>query len=172
MKNRSQGMTLIELITAMLVLAILVGMAVPSFRDFAANSRTTAVTSDLVTALNLARNEAIRRSSPVVACASTDQATCSTDKDWTAGWIVFADPDGDGIVGAGSLLQTWQQGQGQIEAKSNADRAVYNGMGMAVLPPGLAEVTFDVKLTGCSGPKKKHVAMSQMGSLRTTKIAC
>jgi len=172
MKNRAQGMTLIELMTALLVLAILMSIAVPSFRDFASDSRTTAATSDLVTALNLARSEALRRATPVVACASTDLKDCSGDNDWTDGWIVFADRNGNGDVDADELLQTWTGPEGQIEARGNADRAVYNAMGMAQLQPGLVEVAFDLQLTGCTGERRKHVTMSPTGSLRTTRVAC
>ena len=173
MKNRSSGTTLIELLIAMLVLAILMAIAIPSFREFAADSRTTAVTSDLVTALNVARSEALRRSSLVVACASDDLATCSTSTTWTGGWIVFADQDGDGLVGAGDLLQTWPEGQAQIDATATADRAVYTATGMAQLPPGLGQVQFDIKFTGCtSGDRAKRIVMSVVGSLQTTKVPC
>ncbi len=172
MKNRVHGMTMIELLTGMLVVAILMAMPCRLFRDFAANSRTSAATSDLVTALNLARSEALRRATRVVACSSSDHATCSTADDWSNGWIVFADPNGNDTVDANELLQTWAAPQGQIEAKSNADRAIYNTTGMAQLQPGLAEVTFDVQLAGCSGDRRKHIAMSMSGSLRTTKVAC
>jgi type IV fimbrial biogenesis protein FimT len=154
------------------VLAILMGIAVPSFRNFASDSRTTAATSDLVTALNTARSEALRRATRVVACASEDLKECSGENDWTMGWIVFADPNGNGDVDADELLQTWAGPEGQIEATANADRAVYNAMGMAQLQPGLVEVRFDVQLTGCSGNRRKHVTMSPTGSLRTTRVVC
>jgi type IV fimbrial biogenesis protein FimT len=169
MKNRSHGMTLIELLTAMLVLAILMGLAVPTFSDFAANSRTSAATSDLVTALNVARSEALRRSNLVVACASDDLADCSGATNWSGGWIVFSDANGDGNVDADELLQTWTGVQSGIETRATADRAVYNAMGMA---QGAAGITFDIKKTGCSGPRAKRIVMSISGSLRTTKVAC
>jgi type IV fimbrial biogenesis protein FimT len=172
MKKRSQGMTLIELLIAMLVLAILMSIAVPSFREFAADSRTSAVTSDLVTALSLARSEALRRANLVIACASTDLAGCSGANDWSPGWIVFSDPNGNGTVEAGELLQTWEGNQTGITAAANADRAVYTGMGMSRLPPGLPSVTFDIRHSGCSGPRARQVVMSISGSLQTTKIAC
>lgn len=173
MKNRAQGMTLIELMTAMLVLAILMAIAIPSFRDFAADSRTSAVTTDLVTALNLARSEALRRSSNVVACASDDLASCSNSNAWDGGFIVFLDRNGNGAVDMNEpILQTWSESQTDIEARGNAPSAVYNSMGMAVLPPGNANLTLVVKRTGCSGDRAKQVQMSIMGSLQTTKVAC
>jgi type IV fimbrial biogenesis protein FimT len=172
MKNRAQGMTLIELITAMLVLAILMSIAIPSFREFAADSRTTAATSDLVTALNMARSEALRRSSLVVACSSTDGAQCAGSNVWTSGWIVFADRNGDGNVNANELLQTWVMPSSQISVEADANRAVYNSMGMANLPGGNNRVTFTIKQTGCTGDRAKQTRMSLSGSLQTTKIAC
>jgi type IV fimbrial biogenesis protein FimT len=173
MKNRAHGFTLIELMTVMLILAILMAIAIPSFRDFAADSRTSAVTSDLVTALNLARSEALHRSSNVVACASDDLAKCNASNTWDAGFIVFLDSNSNGVVdGTDVVLQTWAQSQTDIEARANGPSAVYNSQGMAVLPPGKADLTLTVKRTGCTGDRAKQIVMSIMGSLQTTKVTC
>jgi type IV fimbrial biogenesis protein FimT len=169
MKNRAQGMTLIELMIAILIVAILMSMAVPSFRQFAADSRTTAATSDLVTALNVARSEALRRGTQVVACASANLAQCSDSTTWSTGWIVFADEDGDGAVDADELVQTWTSPGGSIAVTSTANRAVYNSMGMAT---PAQEATFTIKLTGCTGEHAKQTVMSASGSLQTKKKDC
>ncbi len=169
MKNRAQGMTVIELLTAMLVLAILMGLAVPSFREFSQNNRTVAATNDLVTALNLARNEALRRASPTVVCASANQATCSGALDWTTGWIAFVDRDNDGNVGANELLQAWSGVSGGLVASADRDRAAYNAMGMAQL---VGAVTIRVGSPACTGDHVGQTVISTVGSVRSTKEAC
>jgi type IV fimbrial biogenesis protein FimT len=170
MKNRALGLTLIELMVAILILAILMTAAVPGFRSITDSSRTSAATNDLVTALNLARSEALRRATPTVVCASADQASCSGSNTWTPGWIVFTDMNGDGDMGAGDvLLQTWRGPQGQMEVTGTASRATYNGMGMA---QPAAAVTFTVKKTGCTGDKARRTVMSAAGSLQTTTVGC
>ncbi len=162
-------MTLIELLTAILVLAILMAIAVPSFREFAANSRTTAATSDLVTALNLARSRRCGARTWWWRALRPIRPPAPGDTVWTSGWIVFADGNGNGIVDANELLQTWTEGQGDIESVATADRAVYTAMGMT---QAAASVTFDIKKTGCSGNRAKRVVMSIAGSLQTSKVTC
>jgi type IV fimbrial biogenesis protein FimT len=173
MKPRQSGVTLVELMTAILILAILMGLAVPSFRQFAANSRVGAASSSLTTALNLARSEALRRASPVIACASSNQTTCSGSTDWSAGWIVFADPDGGGSPGPGAndLVQTWPALQGQITAASTVALTTYNAMGMTRFA-GAAPATFTMGYPGCTGDQQRVAALSLSGSLQVSRRAC
>ena len=70
-KSRPGGFTLVELMVTLTVLAILVGVALPSFRDMILNNRRTAIVNDLVSSLLLARSEAIKRGQPVSVCASS-----------------------------------------------------------------------------------------------------
>ncbi|HEV7633266.1 MAG TPA: GspH/FimT family pseudopilin [Steroidobacteraceae bacterium] len=169
MKNRSQGMTLIELLTAMLVVAILMGLAVPSFREFTQNNRTIAATNELVTALNLARSEALRRATTTVVCASSNQQTCSGSTTWTTGWIAFNDANSNGVVDANELLQAWSGVNGGLVASATQDRAAYNAMGMAQLA---GNITFRVGAPTCTGLHVGQTVISTIGSVRSTKVAC
>jgi type IV fimbrial biogenesis protein FimT len=86
--NNQQGFTLIELMVTVAISAILLGIGVPSFRAMIQNNRIDAASNDLVSGLQLARSEAIKRGIPVVLCASSDQATCAATPVWTTGWVV------------------------------------------------------------------------------------
>jgi type IV fimbrial biogenesis protein FimT len=89
MKNR--GFTLIELMITLAVMAILLSWAVPSFQEIIRQNRLTTDTNDLVTALNLARSEAIKRGRTVTVTPSGG--------DWGAGWtIATTDSDGNAIT--------------------------------------------------------------------------
>jgi prepilin-type N-terminal cleavage/methylation domain-containing protein len=86
-----RGFTLIELIVVMAVAAILLGIAMPSFRSFVQNSRLATQANSLVYSLNLARSEAIKLDTQVEVCASSDGLTCNvggTPPGFAAGWIV------------------------------------------------------------------------------------
>ena len=163
---------MIELMTAMLVLAILLGIAVPSFRQFAADSRAQAASSDLIGALNLARSEALRSASRGVVCSSTDSATCSGNNNWSTGWLAFTDRNGNNVVDAGELLQVWPALAGGVTAAADSPSAVYTAMGMALLPVGANTVTFTITPASCIGDRIRQTVMSLSGSLQTTKLTC
>jgi type IV fimbrial biogenesis protein FimT len=86
----ARGFTLVELMVTLLVLAVLLGLAVPSFRDAALSSRLTGYANDLVASVQIARSEAIKRNATVTLCASTNGSTCATAGGWEVGWIILA----------------------------------------------------------------------------------
>lgn len=89
-----QGFTLIELMVTVAVVAILVGVAVPSFQGAVNGNRLASSANELVASLQTARMEAIRRNRRVVVCASANanagqDATCANAN--IDGWITFVD---------------------------------------------------------------------------------
>ena len=91
MKANQGGFTLIELMFTVIVLAVLLGIGLPSFREFRQASQMAAATNNLIADLNFARTEAIKRRQPVTLCRSDDGATCDTAAGEFRGWIVFLD---------------------------------------------------------------------------------
>ncbi|HMN44084.1 MAG TPA: GspH/FimT family pseudopilin [Povalibacter sp.] len=97
-RPRSAGITLLEMMMTLTIVAILGGLAVPGFtgmiRD---NERTTAVNS-FVHALYLARSEAIKRGRIVSLCKSSNGSTCNNGAAaWSEGWMVFVNDDADDL---------------------------------------------------------------------------
>jgi len=86
---RSAGFTLIELMVTVAVIAILSAVAVPAMTGLINHSRISGLTGEVVSAIQLARSEAVRRNARVTLCPSTDGTTCANSTDWT-GWIVLA----------------------------------------------------------------------------------
>ena len=117
MKHKQGGFTLIELMFTVIVLAVLLAIGVPSFRDFLRNSRMAAQANDLLSAVNLARSEAVKRRAPVTLCAGTVADDCDDDTDFADGWFVFVDLNDNGDVDAGEdVLRTHDAMPGGIEA--------------------------------------------------------
>jgi len=97
MTNQNHGFTLIEVMVALAIAGILVGMALPSFTDMLQKDKGIAQINQLVGELSWARTEAIVQGKTVSLCASTNQLSCRSSKtNWSDGWIVFIDQDGDG----------------------------------------------------------------------------
>jgi type IV fimbrial biogenesis protein FimT len=88
-----RGVTLIELLFAIAILAILLGIGAPSFMTLIRDNRVTTSNNDLVSSFAIARNESSHRGLPVAVCASADAESCSGEADWATGWIVFVDDD-------------------------------------------------------------------------------
>jgi type IV fimbrial biogenesis protein FimT len=170
MKRRSRGFSLMELMITITVLGILLGLTVPTFREFSQNNSVTAAQNDLVTSFNLARSEALRRNRPVSVCASANGTTCGGATVWGSGWIAFTDR---GAVGAVDLpndviLQTWQSPNTNLVFDSGGSTFVQ------YLPTGMsaAAVTIDVSWTGCSGDRKRRVEVMAAGSVNGQHVSC
>jgi type IV fimbrial biogenesis protein FimT len=101
----SRGFTLIELLVTLSVASILLAVAVPSFRVFVQDSLILTQSNSFSSAMMLAKSEAVKRSSPVTICSSTDGLSCNGGNVWSGGWLVFADTDGDGVVDPNEIIQ-------------------------------------------------------------------
>jgi type IV fimbrial biogenesis protein FimT len=83
-----QGFTLIELMVTVAIMAILLGIAAPSFNDVLLGSKLGSNANNLVAATLAARSEAIKRNAAVTMCVSADGTNCATTGGWEQGWIV------------------------------------------------------------------------------------
>ncbi len=114
----SAGLSLIELIVALAVFALVTTLAVPNFRNFVQNNQMSASANNLMGSLALARSEAIKRNQQVSVCASNSQTSC-TGVDWNNGWIVFVDSDNPGVVdGTDEIINVVQGLPGGMDLSS------------------------------------------------------
>ena len=92
--NTQDGFSLIELMFAIGLSAMLVGMAAPAMSHLIANSRQTGAINDLVSSMHKARSAAVMTNTRVTMCTSEDGSNCEISS-WHDGWIVFSDRDSD-----------------------------------------------------------------------------
>lgn len=109
MRNQSEyntGFTLLELIITIAIVGILVGVAIPSFTSIITSNRLTAYANELVTTLNLARNEAVKRGISVTVRKVDDNSFTNkgAGANWEDGWDIFTDADSDGNFETGDVL--------------------------------------------------------------------
>jgi type IV fimbrial biogenesis protein FimT len=103
--DRHAGITLLELLTALALVAVLAGLAVPALDGVLLNARRAATMDGLARAAWFARTEALKRGRPVILCASGGGARCVADTAaWTGGWRIAPADDLDFTLreGAGS----------------------------------------------------------------------
>lgn len=101
--KRERGFTLIELMIAIGLSAMLLAMAVPALDQFTSNARQTSAINDFVASIHVARSTAIMTNFRSTVCASANGADCESVS-WDEGWIVFTDRDSDQSVDAGEAI--------------------------------------------------------------------
>lgn len=168
-RSEGRGFTVLELMITVAVLAILLGMAVPAYRDTIRNNQIAASSAALVTALSLARNEAMKRGRRVSVCAANANV-CAAGTNWSNGWIVFVDDFGAvGVINDGDLpLQRW--------AAPPRGVAVVSVQGTAVSFTRLARAEsaqqFTVTKPGCSGNQQRRIDVIAAGRIGLTRQQC
>ena len=95
------GFSLLELLVTLMVAGIVLGFGVPNFMEFQRNNAMISVANEMISALYLARTEAVKRQVPVTLCASPNPIAgapaCGVGGN--GGFIVFVDENNNGVLG-------------------------------------------------------------------------
>jgi len=92
---KSRGFTLIELMVALAIVVIIMTLAAPSFQRTMTQQKISAIASELLVSTMQARGEAIKHNQTTLI-----KPVVSTD--WSRGWQIFVDINGDTAYTAGS----------------------------------------------------------------------
>ncbi len=95
--KKNTGFTLLELMVTIAVVGVLLTVGVPSLRTFMQGNQLISSTNELLSALHIARSEAIKSNGRVTICESSNGTSCANSGtgDWKDGWIVFIDAIGN-----------------------------------------------------------------------------
>jgi type IV fimbrial biogenesis protein FimT len=111
--RRKEGFSLIELMVAITVFAILTALAVPSLSDFMKRNTVSTQTTDFLAALRFARSTAVTRGTMVSICPSTTSANttpaCASTNTFNTGWLIYTTTKaGDVYKATDELLRVGQ----------------------------------------------------------------
>jgi type IV fimbrial biogenesis protein FimT len=164
-----RGFSLVELMVVVALMAILAGVAAPSFKSMIENYRVSGVTDSLTSALELTRATAIQMNGNV-SIAKIAGGACSTDADWSCGWRVFLDTDGDGNFDSGeTLIQDFAaDGKVTVTRSVNSTFMMGNRWGQlnGINAAGFVLIPYGESTTSPAG---KLVCMNAGGRIRTLK---
>ena len=126
--RRVVGFSLIELMVTLAVAAILMAIATPSFIALINGNRLTSTANELVSSLQLARSEALRRNTQVRVCRSESGNTCAAAGQWSR-WITL-------VVSNNEVLREVSV-KAPLEVTSDAPQITYHADGLARTGGGL-----------------------------------
>ncbi|HKM28006.1 MAG TPA: GspH/FimT family pseudopilin [Thiopseudomonas sp.] len=160
--SKQKGFTLIELMVAVAILAIVLSIAIPSFSTILLNNRISTTADELHTAVQLARSEAIKRKKTVTLCrANADFSACVQggigSTDWASGWLLTSGTD---------VLKVWELGQG-LKVTGPSKNIDFLGSGMIREPHALS-----VKEQGCSSGPQYKLDINKIGWVSLEKSSC
>ena len=98
-----RGLSLIELLIALLIAAVMMRLAVPAWSNFIGNQRAAAAINTLIASVQLARTSAVVQGVTVTFCPRNG-AACGSRSDWTRGGLIFADPNRNARLDEGEVV--------------------------------------------------------------------
>ena len=106
-----QGFTLIELMICTVILAIILGLGIPSFSDQIRDVRTKVAMHELLRTIESARTLAVTSNKRTVLLANQE--------DWSQGWTLFIDENDDGELNGGETLKQHKAALTKVKINAN-----------------------------------------------------
>lgn len=127
LKRHQQGVTLLELMAGLTMLALLLALGLPSFSMWIANTQNRTAAESVLNGLQLARTEAVRRNTVVRFSLTDSEGRVS----WTVGCVTVS-------ADCPAAIQTRPAAEGSVNARV--------GVSTAALPAPLPAGHFNVAL--------------------------
>lgn len=157
MKKQTVGVTLLELLVTVALVAILAAFALPTYRTTVQNNQLVSCANKLVSALQVARSEAVSQRSTILVAADGNLTSIR----------VGSDPDGNNQVDDAHLMQELDcEGDGLVttEQNSNATFLAFGANGFRI--DGQGQLSF---LTCNELGKGRLVRVANSGSITSSE---
>lgn len=171
---RCLGVTLVEVMVVVALVAILQSLAVPAFTGFMDSMRLNSSVNSLFSSLNLARSEAIKRNSRAVVCKSATGDACNATGGWEQGWMVFHDANNNALRDGNEAILFRQEALSKsirLFGNSPVSKYVsYTPTGATNYASGAFQAgTFTVCKASATNAEARELKISSSGRPRTTK---
>ena len=157
--KKTAAFTLVELMITLVIAGIILSIGLPSFTTAIRNNRIATMSNQVVSALSLARSEAIKRAEIVTVCSTTDGVTCSASTNWQTGWIILDEGD--------NVLRRWHGLSSNTTLTGSASQIQYLATGFV----NTAE-TFELRTDDCTGAEGRDISISVTGRPSVATASC
>ncbi len=166
MEQSQHGFTLIESMVVLALLAVGLGLGLPALDGVLERQRIQTSLHLLSADMAMARSSAIMRREAVVLCPGHPRVGCVPGSDWSDGWLVFRDPDGNRQPDeTADLLRATNApagGRDGLQLRSTRPRLRFQTSGLAAHS--------NLTVNACSdGHLRGKVIVSRLGRVRTER---
>ncbi len=157
------GFTLIEVMVAIAIVAVLLSLATPLWQSLVENSRSRTAANDWVASTQFARSEALRTNNAVTICKSSDGASCSdvASIGFEVGWIVKAGTS----VSSGAVLQD-TLGRDGVSMSSTLSAITFLPNGLPAGAFAGSQITISSTNSGALVSSIEHLCIARTGRVR------
>ncbi len=158
------------------VIAVLVGIGFPSFRGTMRSSRIASQANALLSAVNLARTEAIRTNLRAGVCTA-DVNAIACGGTWNSGYMVFDDLNNNGVFDAGEVVRVFATDRNVTLVANGALVApiLFNNQGLpttAIPAPGVPALVLTPNDCPSGQPLVRNFMLNTVGQLRIATGNC
>lgn len=158
-----RGFSLIELFMTLAVAGILLGIALPSFKQLLERQTFIAAQHQLMGGFHHARTLAVTHGRPAAICPTANGVSCRSGGVWDTGWLVFVDANRNGRRDADEPIERVHlQQASSLQIRSSAQRP------MAMFRPNGGSGASNLSLRLCSedGRPLGGLVLNNTGRLR------
>lgn len=176
--KKQTGFTLVELMITLALAAIILTFAVPGFQNTIRNTRAPTQANTFVSALNLARSEAIKYG----AIAHVEAVAPVGGNEYGGGWRVWVDLDNDNVrdVGANPPEEVSEfpalAGNSVLASMDGTADVLFSGNGYLRTafndPSTPLTKTYQLRISGCQNDQGRNITISPIGRPAVRSVVC